>query len=221
MYQYDLPRRLLAYGIAGLAGFVDATGFLAANGYFASFMSGNTTRLGVDLATRPLAALVPALLILCFVGGVVAGAVVADRAGRTPKTAVLALSTGLIGLGAVAHALGGTKLFITASVLAMGAINNAFRRDGEVTVGVTYMTGALVRCGQALAAWLSGRRLSGGLASLMLWASLAAGAVAGALAVTFAPAAAPWVPLAGAIALLAAAARIERGKPRGMGPLSF
>lgn len=221
MYHYEPPRRLLAYGIAGLAGFVDAIGFLTANGYFMSFMSGNTTRLGVDLAASPLAALVPGVLILTFVGGVMIGAMVADRAGHRPKTAVLALSTGLIGLGAVAHALGEIRLFIAASVLAMGAINNAFRRDGQIAVGVTYMTGALVRCGQALAAWLSGRRFPGGLTSLVLWASLAVGAVAGALAVGLAPAVAPWVPLAGGLVLLAAAARIERAGPRGMGPHSF
>ncbi|MBU2342478.1 MAG: DUF1275 family protein, partial [Alphaproteobacteria bacterium] len=46
-------RQRLAIGLAGLAGLVDATGFVVAGGYFTSFMSGNTTRLGVDLAGAP------------------------------------------------------------------------------------------------------------------------------------------------------------------------
>src|SRR5690606_32009985 len=151
MHRYDLPRRSLAYGIAGLAGFVDAAGFLAAGGYFVSFMSGNTTRLGVEAAARSPAALVPILLIVCFVSGVAAGAVVAERSG-SPKRSVLMLSTLLIAAGAVSHALGLIALFVGASALAMGSINNAFRREGEVAVGVTYMTGALVRFAQGPAA---------------------------------------------------------------------
>lgn len=211
MHRYDLPRRSLAYGIAGLAGFVDAAGFLAAGGYFVSFMSGNTTRLGVEAAARSPAALVPILLIVCFVSGVAAGAVVAERSGA-PKRSVLMLSTLLIAAGAVSHALGLIALFVGASALAMGAINNAFRREGEVAVGVTYMTGALVRFGQGLAARFMGRPAPGALAHLLLWASLAAGAVLGAWVTIALPTLAPWIPLAWAAGLCLAASRIERAR---------
>lgn len=211
MHRYDLPRRSLAYGIAGLAGFVDAAGFLAAGGYFVSFMSGNTTRLGVEAAARSPAALVPILLIVCFVSGVAAGAVVAERS-EAPKRSVLMLSTLLIAAGAVSHALGLIALFVGASALAMGAINNAFRREGEVAVGVTYMTGALVRFGQGLAARFMGRQAPGALAHLLLWASLAAGAVLGAWITIALPALAPWIPLAWAAGLCLAASRIERAR---------
>ena len=209
MHRYDPSRRSLAYGIAGLAGFVDAMGFITADGYFVSFMSGNTTRLGVDSAARPEAALVPAALILCFVSGVTIGALIADRRPGKPKSAVLALSAMLIGIGAVAHAFGSVPLFVGASALAMGAINNAFRREGEVAVGVTYMTGALVRFGQGLAARLAGETVKGDLAHLLLWASLAAGAVLGAAMTMAFPSPAPWMPLVWAIALCVAATRIE------------
>ena len=66
MNAIDQSRRRLAIAAAALAGFVDAVGFLSANSYFVSFMSGNTTRLGVDLVTSPTTALVPALLIAGF-----------------------------------------------------------------------------------------------------------------------------------------------------------
>ena len=210
MHRYDTPRRLLAYGIAALAGFVDATGFLAADGYFVSFMSGNTTRLGVDLATRAAAALTPALLLLGFVGGVVAGALVAERAGERRKTAVLALTAALLAGAAAGHALELAPLFLAASVLAMGAVNNAFQRDGEGAIGLTYMTGALVRFGQGLAARLLGRRSEGAAASLALWGSLAGGAIAGAATAEAASALAPAIACLAALALLLAAARIER-----------
>lgn len=210
MHRYDQPRRLLGYGIAALAGFVDAAGFLAAGGYFVSFMSGNTTRLGVDLGTQASEALTPVLLISGFVIGVALGALVAERAKARRKTAVLTLSLALIGAAAIGHALGSKTVFLGGSVMAMGAINNAFRRDGEVAVGVTYMTGALVRFGQGLAARLAGKPFEGSLASLALWASLAGGAIAGSLATTGAPALAPWIPFAWASGLLLAATRIER-----------
>ncbi len=45
MNRLDRPRQVLALAIAFLAGGVDAVGFLSADGYFVSFMSGNTTRL--------------------------------------------------------------------------------------------------------------------------------------------------------------------------------
>ena len=57
--------------------------------------------------------------------------------------------------------LGSTVGFLAASALAMGMANNVFTKDGEVTVGVTYMTGALVRFGQGLAARMSGRSQEG------------------------------------------------------------
>jgi hypothetical protein len=60
MIQYDRHRRRFAVALAALAGCVDAIGFLSADGYFVSFMSGNTTRLGVALGTAPAHALAPA-----------------------------------------------------------------------------------------------------------------------------------------------------------------
>lgn len=176
----DRHRRALAAGCAWLAGFVDAAGFLSADRYFVSFMSGNTTRLGVDLIEAPQRALLPGALICGFVGGVVAGALLAARAGPRRKQAVLALAAALLALAALGHAAKAGGLVLGLLVLAMGALNNTFQRGGEVTVGLTYMTGALVRLGQGLAAWLAGSRNSGWAGWLLLWLSMAGGAAAGA-----------------------------------------
>lgn len=62
---------------------------------------------------------------------------------------------------------------------AMGTVNNVFQRDGEVSIGVTYMTGALVKLGQQLAVALSGGPRWNWLPYLMLWLGLVAGAMTG------------------------------------------
>lgn len=181
MNRFDRPRQALAIAIASLAGLVDALGFVSADRYFVSFMSGNTTRLAVDLATQPGRALTPALLIGGFVLGVAGGKLAAVRAGAWRKPVLMALVALLLALAAVLHGAGLVQAALGAMVLAMGAVNNAFQRNGEAAVGLTYMTGALVRLGQGIGAALAGERQDGWHTYLMLWSGLFAGAVAGAL----------------------------------------
>lgn len=207
MNSIDRSRRRLAIA-AALAGYVDATGFLSANRYFVSFMSGNTTRLGVDLIASPATAFLPALLILGFVIGVFGGAILASKAGRQRKFAVLLLVAGLLALTAIAASVRRIELAMACMVFAMGALNNTFQRDGEVSVGLTYMTGALVRFAQGLAAKLLGAGGTGWQGWLMSWLGLALGAVAGAFALLTWPDYALWLPAIWALALAFAARRI-------------
>jgi uncharacterized membrane protein YoaK (UPF0700 family) len=174
------PRQALAMALSGLAGYVDAVGFLSADQYFVSFMSGNTTRLATDLITKGAGALIPALLILGFIIGVASGSVVAYKAGRWRKPAVLSLVTVLLTLAAALAMADLPEGMMAMLVLAMGAINNTMQRD-ETPVALTYLTGAVVRLGQGLGALVTGRRTSGTLPYLMLWLSLASGAAFGAI----------------------------------------
>jgi uncharacterized membrane protein YoaK (UPF0700 family) len=209
MHRYDRSRRALAFAIAGLGGFVDAIGFLAADGYFVSFMSGNTTRLGVDLATAPWRALTPAALIGGFVAGVTLGALLADWAGERRKSMVTTLA-GLLLLGAaVSRQIESATGFLACTVIAMGVLNNSFRQGGEVAVGVTYMTGALVRFGQGLAARMRGTPRERWLANGGLWLSLAAGAIGGAACFAWLPAWSGWIAFALACAIVLGALIIE------------
>lgn len=202
----DARRRLLAANLAAMAGFVDATGFLAGSGYFVSFMSGNTTRLAVNIARDPARAAMPALLIAGFVAGVICGAWLAMATGQRRKPAVLALVAGLLVIAAIR---GNGWLALGGMVMAMGALNNAFQRDGEVAVGLTYMTGALVRGGQGIAAWIAGRRgRQAWSGHLLLWASLCTGAVAGAFAWTWLGAEGEWLAAAWCGTLALAATRL-------------
>lgn len=163
MKRYDKPIWMFAAGLSALAGFVDAIGFIELGGFFVSFMSGNSTRLDVGLANAGAAAALAAGLIASFVGAVVLLLVAVLLGG--------AASLGAIGIGPVAPLL---------MAAAMGAENAVFEREGEVSIGLTYMTGTLVKLGQRLTDALLGGTSFGWLPYLLLWAGLAAGAAAGA-----------------------------------------
>lgn len=179
MHRYDPARQRLALGLAGLAGLVDATGFVVAGGYFTSFMSGNTTRMGVELVERPALALAPLGLIAAFLVGVIGGAMIARRIPSRRKPVLLGVIALALAVGAGLLAAGHSIPFLALSAIAMGMANNVFSRDGEVTVGVTYMTGALVRFGQGIAARIAGEPLAAARGYGWLWSALAAGAAAG------------------------------------------
>ena len=97
MKRFTHSQRRFAYAVAGLAGFVDITGFLQLNGYFVSFMTGNTTLLARDLAGGVSRAAVPALLILGFVIGVTIGTLAGDRWAARRKPVVTALVAAMPG----------------------------------------------------------------------------------------------------------------------------
>jgi len=210
MHRYDPARQRLALGLAGLAGLVDATGFVVAGGYFTSFMSGNTTRMGVELLERPALALAPLGLIGCFLAGVVAGAIIGRRVAGRHKRVLLGLVAALLGAGAGLLAAGQPIPFLALSATAMGLANNVFVRDGEVTVGVTYMTGALVRFGQGVAARLAGDPLPSTRGYGLLWSALAIGAATGGGLCLIAPTIAASTAFAAALALWGLSFRIGR-----------
>lgn len=180
-----VPGFYLALGLAGLAGFVDALGFLSLGGIFVSFMSGNTTQLGARIARGDLTSsmvLVPAIILVLFLAGVIAGTAVRRKLAQRGAGVVAAIVCALLFGAAVAASLGGRPLAIGLTVLAMGATNTVLLGRGNSSVGVTYVTGALVKLGQAIGGRLVGDRDGPWLFELALWACLAAGAVAGALA---------------------------------------
>lgn len=208
MIRYDRRAQALAIGLALLAGYVDAVGFLLSGGMFVSFMSGNSTRLGVWASWQMPLALIAAALIASFVTGVMAGSLLARVAAKR-KAATLALATVLL---AIAAGLAGAGLKFEALLVlatAMGCTNTVFQRDGEVTIGVTYMTGALVRLGQKLTdAMLGGRRWDW-LPFLFLWCALVVGAAAGALSFAQSDSLSLWIGVGGAAAMTLWAARFS------------
>lgn len=199
MIHYDRRIRLLGIGLAFLAGLVDATGFLALNGFFVSFMSGNSTRLGVGLSQLSASAGIAGGLIVTFIAGVICGSLLGARLRQQRKSGVLAV-VGL--LLAIAGALGQLDFLpgtAVAMALAMGVENTVFDKADQLPVGLTYMTGTLVKLGQAVAGAFLNEAQFAWLPYLLHWIGLTLGAIAGALLYPFAHFLTLWFASAGAV----------------------
>ncbi|MBO9714027.1 YoaK family protein [Sphingomonas sp.] len=212
MQRYPSQLVAVAVCLAALAGFVDALAYTALGGFFASFMSGNSTRIGVGLASGRLGdAMTGAALVLSFVSGVILSAVIARARPHAHKPAVMAAVTVLLALAALVAAIApgpGAPLLLAA---AMGCENGVFNRDGEVSIGLTYMTGTLVRMGQRLAAALMGDGDRWGwVRYLALWLGFVAGVVLGAGAQLSVGWNALWFAAAASAALTLLIARVAR-----------
>lgn len=203
--------RMLAAALSALAGYVDAVGFLHLGGFFVSFMSGNTTRIGVGLTERGGDALIASGLIVTFVAGVVLGSLVASRVRLPRRPAVLALVTALLVLAAGLAMASFSGAAAVAMALAMGAENAVFGEGGEAHIGLTYMTGTLVKLGQHLAIAVTGGDRLGWTPYLLLWAGLLAGAILGAATYAAIGMHALWLASLAAAASAVVAARIAPG----------
>tara|TARA_R110000868_G_scaffold107362_4_gene293802 strand:- start:31054 stop:31653 length:600 start_codon:yes stop_codon:yes gene_type:complete len=167
-----------------LAGFVDALAFIYLGGFFVSFMSGNSTRLGVALVDGSADAFLAAGLIPLFVLGAASGSVIGHFAKTRRRFTVLGFVTLCLFIAAGLSGVGLMHYAVVAMVIAMGAENTVFEREGEVSIGLTYMTGSLVKLGQKLAqAILGGPRLSW-LPYFLLWSGLVSGVALGAASYT-------------------------------------
>jgi uncharacterized membrane protein YoaK (UPF0700 family) len=190
---------LLAVLLAGLAGMVDAVGFLHLGHLFVSYMSGNSTQFAVALGRGRTAEGGSILwLIVLFVAGAAGGQAIAHLAGRRHLTCVLATVTALL----TAAALQGTAA--APMVLAMGALNAAMHRAGNVAVSLTYVTGTLVKFGQGLGDFLVGAGRGWSWAAQALpWLGLVSGGIAAGAGYMRLGPAVVWLPagMAGLLAL--------------------
>lgn len=180
--RYGVRVWLLAAATSSLAGYVDAIGFLKLGGLFVSFMSGNSTRLAVGMTVDPAVARMAIGLLGAFVGGVVVGTLIAAAAGSRRKPVILLVVALLLALAGTGSAYGLDGWVTPLMAAAMGCANTIFQRAGEVSIGVTYMTGTLVKFGQRLAGTRMGGARFAWVPYLALWAGLVAGAVMGSLA---------------------------------------
>ena len=184
MNRLDRNARLLATGFAAMAGMVDAIGFMASGGFFLSFMSGNSTRLSVGIVeSAPYIGLVAALLA-SFVGGVVAGSLVGRQTTFGPHHRQAIILTGislLLFAAPIVADAGLLPIALCFAAFCMGMENTLFEREGSVSFGLTYMTGALVKIGQGIATLISGGARLEWVPYVLLWLGLASGAMIGAL----------------------------------------
>lgn len=216
MLRHNAPARAMAIGLAALAGYVDAIGFVITGGAFVSFMTGNSTRLAVGTVDPGIDIAAAGALIALFVLGVAGGTILGHVAREHRRPAILATIAVLLAIAAAAG--GADRAGATAMLLAlaMGAENAVFERDGEIGIGLTYMTGALVRIGHGLGGLALGRRTPGWSAYLLLWTGLIIGACAGAMAQARLGIAAIWIAsaMAAGWAIVAARASADQREAR-------
>jgi uncharacterized membrane protein YoaK (UPF0700 family) len=154
----------LACALSALAGYVDGIGFLHLGGLFVSFMSGNSTRMGVSLAEGHWLGAIEALgLVALFVVGAAAGSLIVLGRGANRQPWVLLAEASLLAAAALCYAFDLPNVAIAAIVLAMGMENAVFQIAGGAGLGLTYVTGALVKVGQLAAEALTGGRAGAGL----------------------------------------------------------
>ena len=143
----------LAAGLAMIAGYVDAYGYITFKTYL-SFMSGNTTQTGSQIGQGDLAAAMPSLLAIVFlVIGVFTGTLLTHSGTHQSwrlrfglVAALLAVIIGVTQLGSLASGVG-----IATLSLAMGMMNTALSRVGAQSVSLTFVTGTLNNIGTHLA----------------------------------------------------------------------
>jgi len=195
---------LLACALSGLAGYVDGIGFLQLGGLFVSFMSGNSTRMGVSLAEGHWRNAIEALgLVALFVIGAACGSLIVLGRGVNRQPWVLLAEALLLAAGALCYAFALPNVAVAAIVLAMGLENAVFQIDGGAGLGLTYVTGALVKVGQFAAAALSGGARWSWAPNLLLWAAMVVGSLCGALAFHWINLASIWFAAAASLALSA------------------
>jgi len=143
---------VLATALTALAGFLDAVAFIALNHVYVSFMSGNSTHLGISIAlgdARNTMSLT--LVVIAFVLGTCCGTWLSDNQSGGATVRILAAETAAL-LGAWILASSGqlaSSLVLIAA--AMGTQNCLHQLVGGADVGKGFISGALFGLGQALA----------------------------------------------------------------------
>lgn len=203
------------------AGATDALAFLGLGGVFTSVMTANMVLLGLSAGHLDAALTEHAAVALAgFATGALSGGRFAVPPGEQgpawPRrvTGLLAAETALLAVvaagweAAAARPAGGAQLALVAgAALAMGLQSAAVRGLGVSGLSSTYMTGTLTTMlGQLAAA----RRSGSARRSLVLLATLIAGAAVSGVLVVRLPPLAPLLPLAALLGVVAAAVTARR-----------
>jgi len=173
-----------ALALALLLGFGDAQAFLATGGFFAAFMSGNTTRLATGFAGHNWTELQFGLaLVLSFLVGCIFAEVAARSQPRAREWPGMAAAAVLLAVAALLVSFAPARFGPLPLVAAMGALHTAARSGAAGSAHPGYPTDALVRLGQGLADALMGVAPRGAwVPHLLIWAGFAVGAALGAMA---------------------------------------
>jgi uncharacterized membrane protein YoaK (UPF0700 family) len=166
-------KRITAFVLTWIAGFVDAVGFLRYGQVYTANMSGNSVALGINDVSNSALAFRHGWPIVFFFVGLLTGRLFLQvgfrRQIRSVASVVFALEIGL----AVAAVESGQWTAVAALALAMGLQNAAFTRFGSVQVHTGFVTGTLLKASEyavQYATWLHDRAFGG--TPVRWWAAL-------------------------------------------------
>lgn len=145
--------RNLALALAGIAGFVDAVGFLTLHHLFIAHMTGNASKLGVALAQGRLGDALPLILApLLYVFGIATGTLLVDQRARGAALAAQAAlvagymvygSTVIHGEVGPGHGRVAFYVLEVLAIVAFGLQTAALREVSGTTARTTYVSGPL------------------------------------------------------------------------------
>lgn len=157
---WDLETQLSSV-LSVLAGFIGAAAYTHSDGYFVTFMTGNTERaiLGNFSGDHTLAG-GAAALIGSFMLGVFVASLCRRYCWRNhPHGATVLTTLALLCAAVVEHIIGdgGIGLApILAVAFGMGSLNASFVKNGEVSIPISYVTGTLVKLTQGIERHIAG-----------------------------------------------------------------
>ena len=173
--------------LAALAGVLGAIAYTHSAGYFVTFMTGNAQRAVLGYFRHDVRlAISAAVLMLCFVAGVVVASVcrrhfwTGHPHGPTMLTTfslVGATVVDVIDEGWEEQTLDFAPIMLV--VFGVGALNTSFIKDGEVSVPLSYVTGTLVKMGQGIERHIAGGTAADWLGYFLLFASFVLGGAIG------------------------------------------
>lgn len=187
------PVRLISgLVLTAVAGFVDALAFIELGGYFASFMSGNTTQFGLAMSgpdgraaqlLRGQGLFMPLALIGLFFGGAFFASLISVRETRWYSGRVTALIIALLLSTMLLNQLPQlAPMPVMLLAAAMGAQNAVFKPFGAARLGTTFVTGTIFNAANDLAKAMRGYApRTRWLQHVYVWFSLVLGAASGAV----------------------------------------
>jgi uncharacterized membrane protein YoaK (UPF0700 family) len=179
----------LSWILAALAGLLGASAFIHTEGYFVTFMTGNTERAVLSYFRGQGAfGIAAALILFSFLSGVVVASLCRRHFWSGHPHGPTMLATLALIAAATFDAIVDwgsdnidlyTILFVAFGV---GALNTSFNnKSGEVSIPLSYVTGTWVKMGQGIERHISGGDYSEWLGYFLLLASFASGALCGGL----------------------------------------
>jgi uncharacterized membrane protein YoaK (UPF0700 family) len=173
---------VFASALTFLAGFLDVVGYVELHQLYVSFMSGNSTHLGMALFRLNMSSVLSILCIVAaFVLGVVAGTCIADQVKERLLFTVSTVETSILIFSYCLAILEHNYLALVAVAFVMGIQNILHQTVRGADIGRGFVTGSLFNFGQSLARLCNDRSQAiTALANLSVWTCFVAGSWAGA-----------------------------------------